>query len=654
IVGLSGLFYLGGTGPVQADHRPFPKYELTYEKLTGHPTPNGEPGPWGDGCIRDLEAPVVPLTFFGVSAMLDQCEGVRTTVRFFLEEDSPGSPTLEFRWGVTWQYQTQEQIGSNDLTLKPVENFTYDGESVSTEQYDPENPAVVDDEGNLVRMSDGDGWYRPIHYVFEDTFGAGEEHILQFDAYVPLGAERAGMTWGTGSTGDTSGGSIGATANKLKVFPPARMDFRYVLHSEYLAARGFAQDEELTKDYDVPGLPERKWATADSGIEGTAFELIDCLEANHQHLADVSSSAPVNEIYPELPFDTLTHFEDRVGDFGFALWPWEFYTYQSGLWDPKSGLRLMNRNHDTGEIDPYLKDDGSYMALPYKPTVESLIRDIPGYRYVDNDITMFEKGKFDLESPPKTYNYLTAPNVQLRKVGDERTQHFYYTYEPIPGTFELEKSAVNYVAEDEGFTAMPVPLEGAEFELYEVVDPTTTACGLEPNLDNTETVSVCALKEPTTPAELQEALESEPTACEEKTVRKITLEGTDGTFVTDADGRFTPEGDPTLLPGDYLLREISAPGEHLILNEWIPFTIPLQDQEEPEAVQVTADNYLTPPPPETPTPTPTPTPTGTETPPESPDDPEMPTTGTNVAIFATLAILLSAAGLALRKASYRS
>lgn len=707
VLGLVGALVFTVPPVAQADHRPFPKYEMTFQKLAGTRDPNWSPGDPGDGCIRQPEVPPGHLTHFGFRAMLDHCEGVRTTIRFYLEEDSPGSPTLQFRFGTTWQYQTEEMLSNNDLQLKAVENFLYDGEPVSPEQYDPENPAVVDSEGNLVRMG-GDGLYEPFHYTFEDTFGAGEEHTIQFDSYFPADGDNAALTWGTGSTGDTTGGSIGATANGLWVSPPAKMDFRYVLHSEYLAARGIAQDAELTKDFGLPGLPERKWATTATGIEDTTFDLLSCLEERGQHLADVATSLPVNQIYGELPYDTPTLFEDKVGTSGFAQWPWQWYVYQDGQWQPKTGLRPMNRNGTA--FDPYLNADGSYMELPYKPTVESLILDIPGYDYVDNDITILEKGQFDVNQPANSYKYNPGPNVLLRKVNGANTQHFYYTYRPAPGTFELSKAGVSYTWNDDekNFDEKRQPLEGAEFELYEVVDTKTTPCGLAPDLTNTETVTVCDAKTPSSAEELEDLVTADPTGCEEKTVRKIVLEGTeatDGTFTTNADGIFSPEGEPSLTPGNYLVREVSAPDEHIILHEWIPFTIPLQVEETTSAVVVQADNYLPPPPPPTPTPTPTTTPpvptSPTTTPPETttvttettppetttvtpptvtvplstppstppaitppatppnkpPHDPEKPIlaiTGTNVAKTGAIALLFCVVGLALIRSHRRS
>lgn len=625
---------------VEAAQRPFPEYELTYQKIEGRKNAAGE--------CEKLENPQIShLTFFGFNAMLNQCEGVRTTIRFHYDgpfEDGQ-EPTLQFRFGVTWQYRV---YGDNTYILKPVENFLYDGEEVSVEQYDPENPAVVDSEGNPQRFKPDDpsSVFEPHHYVFEDVFGEGDEHTIQYDWFLPAEGVTGTMSWGTGSTGDTQGGSIGATANGLWTELPAAMDFRYVLHSEYLASRGFEQDAELQKDLDYgPGLPERQWATSETDIEDTTFELIDCLEQDGQQLADVRDSQPVNEIYPELPYTTETLFHNKSGTAGFAQWPWQFYVYQDGQWDPKKGLRPMNRN--AGNFDPYVKDDGSYMSLPYAPTRESVINDIPGYRYVDDDITILPKGKFDLDQPVNSYTYSAAPNVLLRRVGPYTTQHFYLTYKKIPGTFELEKQSVSF-GQDGSETREA--LEGAEFKLYQVVDETKSPCGLEPDLTDTEVVEVCAYQEPTTADELEDMMQN-PKDCENKRVRPFPLADTDGSFTTDEEGKFRPEGDPSLEPGDYLVREVSAPGEHLIVNEWIPFTVPLQIEGDTDPVTVYAENYMkpTPPPSESPSESPS-----VSTPPETPGKPELPVTGVNVLLVGGIAVALFTAGLLLTLVRRRS
>ncbi|MDO5720579.1 MAG: SpaA isopeptide-forming pilin-related protein [Actinomycetaceae bacterium] len=591
---------------------------MTYQKIEGKKE---------DGECKNLENPKIShLTYVGFRTMLNQCEGVRTTIRFYYEKpfEEGEEPTLQFRFGVRSYYLV---YGDNTKNPKPVENFLYDGKEI---QVEPDGPGVNSD---------------PNLHIFEEVFEEGAEHTMQFDWFLPADAVSGFIEWGTGSTGDTQGGSIGATANRLETQLPAAMDFRYVLHSEYLAARGFEQDEELTKDLDYgPGLPERKWATVETGIEGTTFDLIDCLERDGQQLANVRNSQPVNEIYPELPFDTETRFENKAGTMGFAQWPWQFFVYQDGQWDPKKGLRPMNRN--AGNFDPYKKDDGSYMSLPYAPTLKSITNDIPGYEYVDNDITILEKASFDLNQPEGSYNYLPGPNVYLRRVGPHTTQHFYLTYKKIPGTFELEKQSVSFGQDD---SQTREALEGAEFKLYQVVDETPSPCGLEPDLTDTEVVEVCAYQEPTTADELEDMMHN-PKDCENKRVRPISLAGTDGSFITDEEGKFRPEGDPSLEPGDYLVREVSAPGEHLIVNEWIPFTVPLQTDEVMDPVKVYAENYIepTPPPSEPPV-----TPSNPATPPETPGEPELPVTGVNVGIIGAVAVALFAAGLTLTLARRR-
>ncbi|MDO5726868.1 MAG: prealbumin-like fold domain-containing protein [Bowdeniella nasicola] len=569
------------TPPSYAAERPFPDWDVTYERIPGTRA-EGESAS-GDGCVRDPNGELTPLTTFAFHAMVNECEGVRTTLKFYYKDGfKPGEePTLNFRFGATWQYRTADN--PNELVLKPLENFLYDGKPVSPEEYDVNNPALRDAEGNLMYISgDKKGLYEPILHEWEAVFDEEDVHTFQFDMYLPADAQWGAMTWGTGSTGDTAGGSIGATANKLTVGFPAKVDFRYVLHSEYVKARGL-QPEDMEKELDYgKGLPARLIAKSPDDVaeEKSTFELIQCLEDKDQQLAPMRDRLALNEIRYRKPYDDVaiphsseTLFEDKAGTLGLAQWPYQFSVHQDGKWAPKKGLRPMNRSD--GKFVPYLDDAGDMLALPYKPTVESLQRQIPGYEYVDNDITIEENGQFNLEQGEHSYKYDAAPNVVLRRVGPYDTQHFYFTYEPILGTFELEKTAVAF----QGDESSDAPLANATFKLYEVLGDASAApravCGQASTDEDVQVVEVCTRPEPKTAAELQHVL-GQRGDCVEKRVRPVTLEGTDGTFTTDAQGKFTPEGDRQLAPGDYLLQEIDAPDNHIVLNEWTAFEVPKQ------------------------------------------------------------------------------
>ena len=155
-------------------------------------------------------------------------------------------------------------------------------------------------------------------------------------------------------------------------------------------------------------------------------------------------------------------------------------------------------------------------------------------------------------------------------------------------------------------------------------------------------------------------LNAAPTNCETKRVRKVVLEGfnADGSFTTGEDGTFTPAGKPALEPGDYLLREVSAPQDYKILNEYIPFEVPIQAKKDAEgklvSAQVSANinvkNYKTPPPPTTEPPTPSSTPPTSTTPPTpstppTPPTPPLPKTGAAVLWTATVILLVAGAVL---------
>lgn len=206
----------------------------------------------------------------------------------------------------------------------------------------------------------------------------------------------------------------------------------------------------------------------------------------------------------------------------------------------------------------------------------------------------------------------------------------YFTYKKKPGTFKLLKQAEDGTA-----------LAGAKFELYQLVNDKPSPCGVEPDLTNMEEITVCSVRTPYSPSELQEVLYSAPTDCKIEWVRKVVLKGfnEDGSFTTGIDGTFKPEGDPALEPGPYFVRETSAPKDCKILNEYTPFEVPVQKEQDakgnPIPVDVNVKNYKTPPPPTT----------EPLTQPTTPPTPHLPKTG--VAPMWPAAVILFVVGAAL-------
>lgn len=548
--------------PAQAAERPFPKYEVTYQRIYGQKDPNYNPATdKGDGCIHSDNPQIGPLSFFGFSAEpINQCDGVRTTVRFYYDKSQTGAdkaPTRNFRFGAVWHAQSVDmREGRGNYIFVPVQNFLFDGKP--TDIYNAEDPIVRDKNGDWVRMNDGKGYYEPIHYEFDDEFEFDEEHTFQFDYYLPSYADLGSLTFGTGSTGDTQGGSIGAVANGMEVPIEVGMDVRYVLDSEYRAARGAGFYPELNSDIETsktmgieyPNRPLAKWS---GEFANSTYTTISCLEEEGQQLHPVNDGVPINKVYPQLPFTDKITARAGAGTSFFAVYPYEYYLRNGHQWDSLSGLSLINIKD--GEVVPYTSDDGSYKNLPYKPTPQSFIEDIPGYEFVGTDLPIYENGAYDkLEPEGRWPLYKDGPNaVGYYHKNNVKDQHFYYTYKPIKGSFELQK-----VAAPNAVTADKAPISGAEFELYEVVNTATSKCGVKPDLTGTEVVNICAAG-------------GEAKDCE-KTVRRVQL---DDPIVTDENGKYAaPE--KQLLPGDYLLKEVDVPNPYVIDNPWTQFTVPVQ------------------------------------------------------------------------------
>lgn len=627
------VFNTISSAPAQAAERPFPDYDLSFEWIHGQVDPDWKQGDPGDGCIRSDENEVTPLSHFGFKAKFNPCDGVRTTMKFKYDTVDPDmAPTLNFRFGVTWQYTRRSD--NDPYTWKPVENFKLDGELVPADKYDPSNQEQVVEknaDGSWKHFNDKvTDFFKPIHVVFDDEFYNDEVHTFQWDAYLPADGDQAGMSIGTGSTGDTQGGSIGAKANGLYVSIPAYADYRYVLDSEYRAVQNV---DEKAK------IPNRRQSFWSGPIEGSTYTTITCLE--DQLLEPVMAQQSITDIYPELagvvenPGEVT--FQDGSGSYALARYPYEFYVGQPGNWTSLSGLRLMNWDDESQKFFPHGDKN-----IPYKPTFDSVKKEIPGYTYVDNDLPILKDGRMDMPN----YVQVEAPNFELsyHKTPGVETQHMYFTYKKNPGTFKLSKQDGDGSA-----------LAGAHFELYQLVNDKPSPCGVEPDLTNTEEITVCPVRTPSSPSELQEMLNTTPANCESKLVRKVVLEGfnADGSFTTGADGTFAPEGEPALEPGKYFARETSAPKDYEILNEYIPFEVPLQTEQDDEGnpvvvpVDVNVKNYKTPPPPTTePTTEPSTEPsTEPTTPTTQPPTPHLPKTG--VAPLWPAAVILFAAGAVL-------
>lgn len=622
----------------QAAERPFPSYELSYQRIVGQKDPNFNPETdEGDGCIHSANPELAPLPFFGFeSAAINQCDGMRVKVRWFYDkslDSETTAPTLEFRFGTTWQYTQVDNPDPDAYIWKPVENFLYDGQP--TDIYKADDPVVKDSNGNFVRMHNGKGFYEPIHFVFEDTFGPGVEHTMQYDVYLPYNADWGGMTFGTGSTGDTHGGSIGAKANGMTVPIAAKMDVRYVLDSEYRAARGFPQASSSSSDESQSaGLPNeiagkdevlknqytaRPQAGWGRQLEGSTYTTLDCLEAEGQQLTELANSVPINKIYPNLNSDAAVPLEAAPGTAFFARYPYQYYLTGGRTWDSLSGQRYMNLNSETGEFEPFTDKNGNQLVFPYKPTPQSLIADIPGYKYVGFDLPTMKNGAYKGLTSEGYPEYQDGPNVASRyHKSNEKTQHFYYTYEKVKGAFNLSKVS----------TLDKTPIAGAEFELYQVIDPTVSACGVQPDLTDTSTVNICPLKN---------GAENTAPECS-KTVRRITLDNmTDGKIITDAEGAYAAPQQSLASDTTYLLKEVAVPDPYRIDNAWTQFNVPLQtsDDQTVSTPTVIVKNPESVPPPEVPPTPPTKTP---------PTKIVLSNTGANAADLATACVALVAAG----------
>lgn len=296
---------------------------------------------------------------------------------------------------------------------------------------------------------------------------------------MPADAVQAGLSWGTGSTGDGNQ-VIGATANGLTIYyndyPMAGADFRFVKDADY---RLFVKDP-VAKDKPLPGRSDdRKLALPD---ESSTFETIRCLE--DRQLAPLRDRITAKEIYPELPYTTEIPFREEFQELGMAAWPYQFsmtgrvpgkfatpsnvrYFYHDGPSD-KYFHRHGFRNYEE-EKDRQGKPWKGRANFPYRPSVESIIRNIPGYSYVDNNLPIIPavgslKPAVNLEHPADSRGipkFIAGKNIwyDTHSSGLD-TKHFYYTYEPSLTSFKLIKS--------DAVTKKQLP--NAQFQLYKEPD----------------------------------------------------------------------------------------------------------------------------------------------------------------------------------------
>ncbi|WP_216395857.1 Cna B-type domain-containing protein [Arcanobacterium phocae] len=555
-----------------AANRPFPKYDLSFQWIHGQVDPQWKPGDDGDGCLRSEDPEITPLSTFGFHTVINPCDGIRTTMRWFYDDDQLTgdnvAPTNQFRLGVTWQYTRRDT--NEPYFWKPVENMTLDGKPIDQAKYNP-----ADQESVVVKKTNGEwshipdrpsGFFEPKHVVFDDLFGFDQEHTFVWDTYLPVFGDGGGMTIGTGSTGDTQGGSIGAKANGLYVSIPAYADFRYVLDSEYRQALDVPQISAEGETVKIPHRPLAGWS---GPLEGSTYTTVKCLESEDQFLAPIVTGQKTSEIYPDLAqkYPSVAHstgesqIADGAGSYALGRWPYEFSLRQPGTWASTSGLRVMNHDSATDSFLDYGDKD-----LPYKPTFDSVKKDIPGYTYVDNDLPIEEKGTYDSMTSGGIPLFKSAPNIRLsyhKTVGQE-TQHLYLTYKKNPGTFRVEKT------DPDGH-----PIAGAKFALYEVINNSATPCGQTPDMTGAEEIEVCD--------------SADPQNCEKVTARQVKLndfDAKDGTFVTDKDGKYTPSGEPSLPPGKYIVKELSVPEPYLISTPYTLFNIPIQAGKDTDGTLV--------------------------------------------------------------------
>lgn len=569
----------------------FPDYEMTFERLEGGGIKDGK-------CVIPDNPKTSHLTTFAFEANLRPCEGMRTTVRFYSTGNSHLYPTKQFRFGATWQYFKKGE-SAKDYKWIPFHTFLYDGkpaeEKLPSFDRNSEKSMVVHHNGVPQRIGDSeDSFWEPVHHIFEDTFADGQEHTFQFDAWVPADAVQAGLSWGTGSTGDGNP-AIGATANGLTIYfnnyPMAGADFRFVKDADY---REFVKNP-VAKDKPLPGRDDsRKLALPD---ESSTFETIRCLE--DRQLAPLRDRITAKEIYPELPYTTEIPFREEYVELGMAAWPYQFSMTGRvpGKFAAPSNVRPFY--HD-GPSDKYFHRHGfrnyeeekdkngkpwkGRANFAYRPSVESIVRDITGYSYKDNNLPVIA-AKYapavDLENPADSRgipNYTAGKNFwyDVHSSGLD-TQHFYYTYEPSLTSFKLIKS--------DAVTKKQLP--NAQFQLYKEPD-------MKEYLPEKDGGYACKKKDLPELLDLKVCQDdSDPKTCTTKKVISVAVPGgnEDGTFTTGTDGTFTPNRAKWMEAGTYYAQEIKTPAGYYAKSSVTEFKISPEDATEAQIPAVKVSNF---------------------------------------------------------------
>ncbi len=578
--------------PVKAQAQTsFPKYEMTFQRLVGS-IKDGK-------CVIPDNPEVTYLRTFAFHATLFPCDGLRTTVRFRSSGNSHLYPTNQFRFGATWQYYKRGE-GPKNYHWTPFQTFLYDGkpaeEKLPSFNRNSIESMVVHKNGVPQRIGGReDDFWEPFHHVFEDTFADGEEHTFQFDAWVPIDAVQAGLSWGTGSTGDGNP-AIGATANGLYIdynkYPMAGADFRFVKDADY---REFVKDP-VAKDKPLPGRnDDLKLKLPD---ENSTFETIRCLE--DRQLAPFRDRITTKEIYPELPYSTEIPFREEYVELGMAAWPYQVSQTGRvpGNFDHFTWLRPFNY---VGPSDKYVHRHGfrSYEEeidqrdgtpwkgranFPFRPSVESIARTIPGYAYRDNNLPIID-AKYgpavDLENPSlpgSLTNYIAGKNFwyDIHSSGLD-TQHFYYTYEPSLTSFKLIKS--------DAVTKKQLP--EAQFQLYKEPD-------MKEYLPEKDGGYACKKKDLPKLLDLKVCQDdSDPKTCTTKKVISVAVPGgnEDGTFTTGADGTFTPNTAKWMEAGTYYAQELKTPAGYYAKSSVTEFKVSPEDATEAQIPAVKVSNF---------------------------------------------------------------
>ncbi|MBY4798304.1 LPXTG cell wall anchor domain-containing protein [Collinsella sp. AGMB00827] len=223
------------------------------------------------------------------------------------------------------------------------------------------------------------------HKMIEEHVEPGVLHYISFEYEIPKNVWSGAFSYGSGSTG-TSGdynNTIGARATGFKFGPMASMDVRYVLDSDYRKALGIKESEEKSP------LVARK--------KQDSYDLIQALEGKQ-----IAKKSPL--------------WHDGYEEYLFPL---------------KDTYRMHDKDGNVVTLEnKYFSWGPATYPMEEKPTYQSLLRNIEGYRYVADDFELntnkfYADGK---ESKLPMFDYDYDPVTGTIKY----TRHFYVTYEKLP------------------------------------------------------------------------------------------------------------------------------------------------------------------------------------------------------------------------------